>query len=214
MAEKAESSGTAGASARREGERRRRGREQRTREKHPRIGDLLLALQEQPQHERSWARGSEGEEAVARTLGERCEATVCLLHDRRIPGSRANIDHLAVTPSGVWVIDAKRYKGKVEVRKPLFGQPKLLVAGRDKSKLADGLAKQVATVEAVAGDIPVRGAFCLVDADLPLVGTLTFRGYPLLYRKKLAKRLNADGPVPPERVRKLAALLAERLPPA
>ncbi len=57
-----------------------------------------------------------------------------------MPGSRANIDHLAVAPSGVYVIDAKRYKGKIEVRRPLFGKSKLLIASRDKTKLLDGLA--------------------------------------------------------------------------
>jgi hypothetical protein len=35
-----------------------------------------------------------------------------LLHDRRIPGTRANIDHLAVTPTGVYVIDTKKYQGR------------------------------------------------------------------------------------------------------
>jgi hypothetical protein len=207
--------GTAGASARREGERRRRTRHQRTREKHPRIGGTLLALQGPPQHERSWRKGAEGEEAVARVLAERCEAPVVLLHDRRMPGSRANIDHIAVTPSGVWVIDAKKYKGKVQVKKPLFGQSKLLINGRDKSKLADGLAKQVAQVEAaVGGGVPVHGAFCFVDADLPLVGTLRFRGYPLLYRKKLARKLNDPGPFTAESVREVASVIAARFPAA
>jgi Nuclease-related domain len=215
MKEKAESIGTAGGSARREGERRRRNRERRTREKHPRIGGALVALQKEPQHERAWASGAEGEEVVATTLEERCAASVCLLHDRRIPGSRANIDHLAVTPTGVWVIDTKKYKGKAEVRKPLFGQAKLLINGRDKSKLAEGLAKQVALVEAVVdAGVPVHGAFCLVDADLPLFGTLTFRGYRLLYRKALAKRLNATGPLTAETVREIAAVLAARFPDA
>jgi hypothetical protein len=51
--------------------------------------------------------------------------------DRRIRRSRANIDHIAVASSGIWVIDAKRYNGKVEVRKPLLGTPKLIIAGRD-----------------------------------------------------------------------------------
>ena len=30
------------------------------------------------------------------------------------PGSRANIDHVAITRSGVFVIDAKNYTGKVQ----------------------------------------------------------------------------------------------------
>jgi hypothetical protein len=40
-----------------------------------------------------------------------------LLHDRRICGSRANIDHLAIGPGGVTVIDAKNYRGKVRTER-------------------------------------------------------------------------------------------------
>jgi hypothetical protein len=210
--------GTAGASARREHERRRANREKRVGEKHPRIGGALLALSDGPSHETVWARGAHGEEHVAKFLAKYLNAGVVILHDRRIPGSRANIDHIAVAPSGVWVIDSKRYKGKVAVSKPLFGKAKLTIAGRDKSKLVDGLAKQVAFLEGVmpelAPGVPVRGALCFVDADLPLVGNLSFDGYPLLYPKRLAKRINADGPLAAERVRELAAELARGFPSA
>ena len=62
-----------------------------------------------------------------------------MLHDRRIPGTRANLDHLVVAPSGIWVVDAKRYEGKVAIAKPLLGEAKLTIGGRDKSTLVDGL---------------------------------------------------------------------------
>ena len=39
-----------------------------------------------------------------------------VLHDRAVPGGRANIDHIAVVPSGVWVIDTKHYRGRLEQR--------------------------------------------------------------------------------------------------
>ncbi len=143
---------------------------------------------------------------------------VVLLHDRRIPRSRANIDHIAVAPSGVWVIDAKRYKGKVAVSRPLFGQPTLTINGRDKSKLVDGLAKQVALVKAVmvevAPEVPVHGALCFVDGDLPMVMKLSFGGYPLLYARPLAKRINAPGWLAEGRVRAIAGELATRFPSA
>jgi Nuclease-related domain len=216
--------GTAGASARREHDRRHANRERRTREKHPHIGGFLLAVQDDPTHELVWARGAKGEEVVARELAKHCGPTVLILHDRRIPRSHANIDHIAVAPSGVWVIDSKRYAGKVSVTTPLFGQSKFVIKGHDQSKLADGLAKQVALVEAatancgVAGDeargVPVRGALCFVDADLPLLGKLSFRGFRLLYPKALAKIMNADGPMSAEQVRAVATALAVQFPSA
>lgn len=210
--------GTAGASARREHERRRANREQRLRDKHPRTAGLRLALSDGPTHEQVWARGAVGEEHVAKCLAKYLNDDVVVLHDRRIPRTRANVDHIVIAPSGVWVVDSKRYKGKVAVNKPLFGQAKLTIAGRDKTKLVDGLAKQVALVEAVMSElapgIPVRGALCFADADLPLLSKLTFNGYPLLYPKPLAKRINANGPLAADRVRSLAAELASHYPSA
>jgi hypothetical protein len=208
--------GTAGASARREHERWRANREQRVREKHPHLGGFILALTDAPQHEKAWSRGADGEEQVARSLGRRLRADSVMLHDRRIPGTRANIDHLVIAPSGVWVVDAKRYKGKVAVAKPLFGEAKLTIAGRDRSRLIDGLDWQVGRVRAVLAELhlesPVHGALCFLEADLPFVGNLTFRGYPLLYCKRLAKRMNAAGPLTPEQVHTFAYALANRLP--
>ena len=211
-------SGTAGASARREHERRKANREQRTRDAHPHIGGLLLALKDGPTHEQAWARGARGEERVAALLAGHLDPTAIVLHDRGIPGSRANIDHIVIAASGVWVIDAKRYKGKAAVSRPLIGGAKLTIAGRDKTKLIDDLAKQVARVNSVLSEharaVPVHGALCFVDTELPMLGTLTLNGFPLLHAKSLAKRINAAGPVTSEDVRAVAAELATRFPPA
>lgn len=117
MAEREIDLGAPGASARREYERRRRKREAATRERHPRIGNLLLRLKSPPASEVAWNTGADGEETLAAHLAKRCPEAI-VLHDRRIPGGRANIDHLATAPSGVYVIDAKRYRGKIEVRRP------------------------------------------------------------------------------------------------
>jgi hypothetical protein len=51
-------SGTAGASARQEYERRVAKREQRIREAHPRIGGFLLAVTDEPQSTTAWQRGA------------------------------------------------------------------------------------------------------------------------------------------------------------
>jgi hypothetical protein len=210
--------GSAGGSARREYDRRRAGRQARTRLKHRWIGGLLVALREGPDHERAWARGAEGEERLARRLGKLLADRAVLLHDRAIPGSRANIDHIAVAPSGIWVIDTKRYKGKVSVVKPLLRPEKLIIAGRDKSALADGLASQVAVVRSAAPgiglDVPVHGAFCFVDAELPVLGRHSFRGYPLLYPRGLARRIKARGALPPDQLQAVAEYLASRFPAA
>lgn len=54
-----------------------------------------------------------------------------VLHDRRIPGSRANIDHIALAATGVWAIDTRRHVGELHVAKPLFGTLSLKIAGQE-----------------------------------------------------------------------------------
>jgi len=184
------------------------------RDKHPCTAGLRLALSNDPGHETVWARGAGGEERVAAVLTKYLHPDVIVLHDRRIPGSRANIDHIAIAPCGIWVIDAKRYTGKLAVSRALFRNAKLTINGRDRSSLTAGLAKQVATVRNALADVDpdvvVRGALCFIDTELPMLGTLTFDGYPLLRARQLAKRLNADGPIDPAHARTLAGDVAER----
>jgi len=216
--------GTAGASARREHERRRAKREGQVKERHPRIGNLLLKLQDAPEHEKAWATGAAGEEALAASLAKRCP-DVLVLHDRRMPRSRANIDHLAIAPSGVHVIDAKRYKGKIEVRKPFFGEEKLLIAGRDKTKLVESLKSQGDAVQSALDSIgqlaPVHTCFCFINpsgqsdgSGIPLIRTLSIEGCPLYYPRRLAKRLNQPGELDGDQIQLLSHSLARLFPPA
>lgn len=188
--------GVAGASARREHERRKNAREQRIRTKHPKLGGLILALTDDPQSTDAWQRGAIGEERLAERLKELPD-NLRVLHDRRIPGTRANIDHIVVSPSGVWVIDAKRYKGQrpsLHVEGGIL-RPRvetLRVAGRDKAKLVSGMQKQITQVTAVLPDanVDVHGALCFVEADWPLVGgSFEVNGIHVLWPKLLVKRL-------------------------
>ncbi len=85
-------------------------------------------------------------------------------------------------------------------------------------QLIGGLAKQVAAVRAVVEEsisgAPVTGVLCFVDADVPLLGTLRFDGHLLLSAGRLAKRLNAPGPVTSADATAVAAVLAQRFPAA
>jgi Nuclease-related domain len=213
--------GRPGASAAREHQRRKSNREARTRKAHPRIGRLLLALRGTPQHESAFHVGERGEQAVAASLKQRtAHGPTIILNDRRMPGGRGNIDHLAITATGVFVIDAKNIKGKVHVAKPLFGAAKLRITGRDRTKLIDGLDRQVSAVrDALEANshagVPVQGVLCFTAAaELPLLGTLKMRGHLLLHSKALAKRLNTSGPLQPPAIDALARSLAAALPSA
>jgi hypothetical protein len=143
-----------------------------------------------------------------------------VLHDRRIPGTRANIDHLAVTPNGVYVIDAKKYAGRPNLRieggilRPRV--EKLMVGSRNCTKLVDGMLKQADVVTGVLGpEVPVHGVLCFVEADWPLIGgAFTTRGVLVVWPKKLYPKLRAEGPLDAASIDRLHRQLAQALPPA
>ena len=161
----------AGASAQRRYDQLRARRDMQVRARHPRLGGLILALGAEPSSATAWAKGAEGERIVASRLDQ--VEGVLTLHDRRIPGGRANIDHIAVGPAGVYVIDAKHYRGQV-ARRDVGGffrrDERLLVGRRDCTKLVDAMACQVEAVRLALGnsDVAVHPAVCFVNAEWPL----------------------------------------------
>jgi hypothetical protein len=218
----------AGESARTQAEaiRTRRERQAAERSTTQRVVRALLgpssAEKKSLREEKAWTTGAAGEEMLAKDLSSRCPG-VLMLHDLRIPGSRANIDHIALAPSGVLVIDAKRYKGKIRVETPWRGPQRLRIAGRDRTKLIAGLDKQVSVVrESLAGiadDIQVSGCLCfiapegwLASAELPAFRTLRVQGYPLYGVRRLARELRREGPLSTERLRAIQILLAQSFP--
>ena len=66
----------------------------------------------------AWDVGAQGEEKLGHGLDRLASDTLRLVHDRRIPRSRANHDHIAVTANGAHVIDAKRYRGRPHLKLP------------------------------------------------------------------------------------------------
>jgi hypothetical protein len=208
-------SDAAGASARQEYERRRGVRERALRERHPRIGGLLIALDQAPAHERAWQRGAEGEERTAGRLARLLSGTsVVLLHDRKLPGSRANIDHLAIGPGGITVIDTKRLAGKVEVR-GRGDLAELRVGGRDRPKLLEGVSRQVTAVSSAVDEVDVRAALCFVEpSGLPLLGQLRPRGVLVDGPRGIARLEKRRGALDIARVDELVATLDRQFPKA
>lgn len=112
----------------------------------------------------------------------------------------ASIDHIAVGPSGVWVIDAKRYKDKRPILHVEGGtlRPRvesLRVGGRDRTSLVDGIRSQVDRVTAALGDldIPVMGVLCFLEADWPLVGgSFTVSGITVTWPRALVSQITTE----------------------
>lgn len=219
--------GVPGRSARAEGERRSAKREERIRAKHPRIGGLVLAVTDDPTSTKVWAQGAVGEERIGAFLEQARPQGIEVLHDRRVPGSRANIDHLVVAPSGIWVVDPKRYlSGRLE-RRDVGGwrrtDLRLFVGNRDKTKLVDAMNRQVQLVRGVLArsphaDVAVHGVLCFVDTEIGFfTKPFTIDGVLVTWRKRLlAPMLEVGGAPELDEATRASVVrhLAERFRPA
>lgn len=176
-------------------------------ENRPLLGKIANALTPEAtigpesQSTKAWSTGADGEERVAEVLTG--VAGIEVLHDRRVPGSTANIDHIVVGPSGVFVIDAKKYTGRVEVvdKGGWFKiDDRLYVGGRDRTKLVDGVVRQIDVVRTALGvefaSVPVRGVLCFIGAEWGLLGPRrpkTVRGVTALWPVKLPECVSQPG---------------------
>lgn len=177
-----------------------------------RRGDLPDA-----QHVTAWKTGAEGEEWLAARLAKLLDGhEVHLLHDRRIPGSRANIDHLAVGPGGVTVIDPKNVRGRVRVRR---WPADLRVNGRDRMKYVEGMEWQVGEVSAALEElghqgVPIAGVLCFVQpVGLPVILRARIRGVAVVGPRATARIARRSGSLGPDAIRAIRDGLACRLPP-
>jgi hypothetical protein len=62
---------------------------------------------------RTWRRGAHGERRTARLLDRLTRDGYVVFHDLAVPDSPANVDHLVIGPSGLFVIDSKQWTGSV-----------------------------------------------------------------------------------------------------
>ncbi len=63
---------------------------------------------------RTWQRGAHGERRTARLLDRLTREGFVVFHDLAVPGNTsANVDHLVIGPTGVFVIDSKQWTGSV-----------------------------------------------------------------------------------------------------
>jgi hypothetical protein len=213
--------GVAGASARREYERRVAGREARVKDRFGRrLGGVILALSDEPQSTRAWDRGSQGEEELAHALAELDDIRV--LNDRRVPGTRGNIDHIVIAPAGVFVVDAKRYEGTIRIRDVggFFKRDQRLYVGRrDCSKLADDMAWQVEAVERSLMSVntdaipPITPVLCFVRGDWPLLRPPdSYRGVRLEGTRSIKNLVTAGQVLDIAEIDRLTRVLAAAFP--
>ena len=192
----------------------------------PAGGTSALAIAN-ARHNSKFAKGATGEYLMAKALHEKLPPGSVILNDRSMPGTRANIDHIVVAKSGVWIIDSKFWKGLIQVKSTgglLSSTPKLLLNGRDESAQVRKIYSQVIPVANLLNDpsIPPRPALVFIDGDWGAGVTLRvlqdrpfeMLGVMISWPKALIAKISEDGLLSPGDVDRIATNLDRGLPPA
>lgn len=96
-----------------------------------------------------WERGADGEDETARALAMLPPEYV-VRHDLRWPGRpRANIDHVVVGPTGVFVVDSKNWSGAVTVRDGVLRQ-----GGYSRESTVAGAAEAALAIARIVAPLP------------------------------------------------------------
>lgn len=161
-----------------------------------------------------YEQGAVGERRTASVLNPRSGDGWYVLHDLGVPGSAANIDHVVVTPGGVFVIDSKNWTGsrisdgddtlwvgrypkrrEIEVFRTEIGAVRVAV----RAFLAEG-ELEVSGVVSLTGTAPVRPVLHAGDIVAVAVDDLTG------YIARQPARLD------PEQVEAIARVIDSKLP--
>jgi len=140
----------------------------------------------------AWRRGAAGERRTARLLSRLEHRGWVVLHDLAVPGSPANIDHLAIGPGGVVAIDSKQYRGRLQLDPSgllWHGRHLLTMAVRAVRWEAD----QADEVLGVA-DVDVASVVAVHGAAVPWAG-VTVNGVTVVPANRLLDLLRARPPI-------------------
>ena len=150
----------------------------------------------------AWRRGAAGERRTARLLGPLERQGWAVLHDLAVPGSRANLDHLVIGPGGVFVIDSKQYRGRLQLDpsgRLWHGRYPLAPALRAVAFEADQAAQVLADPDVVV--VPIVAVH---GAQVPW-GKVVIDGVPVVAARRLPSMLRQlPAVLGPERVAALA----------
>jgi hypothetical protein len=176
---------------------------------------VASALFATPNSIAAWQTGAQGELRTGRLLEPLEGEGFRILHDRKIPGSRANIDHIVIGPPGIYVVETKSLGGALQIR-----DNEVFVSGRRRTKMIDEVKREALAVQtALAKELAAPGwmvtpVICVHRADLPWLRS-EVAGVRIVSGKDLVKRLReADHLLAPADVERLAALASARLRPA
>ena len=137
-------------------------------------------------HVESWRIGASGEERVGSILQALESEGYVVLHDRRRPGGRDNIDHIAIGPPGVAIVETKHYRGRVTVR-----HQDLYLNDRRRTEFIEQVRRQVNSTKAALEVDHVIGIICVVGGSFPIFGARSVGPVLITTDKTLTDRIRS-----------------------
>jgi hypothetical protein len=174
------------------------------------IGFLAL-IARLPAEALVWAKGVEGERKTAEFIEPLLDAGFVVLYGRQIPGSNGDIDSIVIGPTGIFPIETKNWKDKIQVR-----FDRLFVGEHDRSWVVAQVYREALAVQVALGElltahrVTVTPIVCAIGGVMS--GASTVGGVHVVDGKRLA-RLLLDRPTvfDDEVVQQLARLADQRL---
>ena len=173
---------------------------------------VLVLLTEVPDLHRAYRKGAEGERTAGRHLDGLGEAGFVALHDRRVPGYGGNLDHVVIGPTGVWAVETKALRGKVQIE-----GDELRIGKWPQDRAIDQVYKEAVAIQVALRDLldplglTVTPIICLTNADMPWFNK-TVRGVRLASGRQLVRALREAEPrLDGDAVQALAAEANRRL---
>ena len=168
----------------------------------------------------AWRIGAAGERSTADAIAPLASEGWRLLHDRRLPGTTANVDHIVIGPGGVWVVETKAWRGRVVV-----GADRLRRNGVPADRVYDQVWRQARAVTEVAAAIlgpagvEARPVLCFPAATVVIgrdsAGRLVSGPVEVCLPDALARRLRwAPVVLSAAQVEEVGRLIDRALPPA
>jgi hypothetical protein len=187
-------------------------------------GSSALRVYER-QKDRNYRKGATGEYLMDQFLHRTLSDGEVILTDRRLPGTDANIDNVVVASSGVWIIDSKKWSGKIEYKaSTLTGiDMHLFVGGEDRTTEIEKIYRLVIPIAQLVDDrsVPICPALVFVEGDWKL--SITARhilkkpykhvGVWISPPRLLAKLIKEPGPLDHDAVTKVGRVLDSHLRP-
>jgi Nuclease-related domain len=189
------------------------------------VGGSAALREARARRDPKWTKGAAGEYLMDLSLHKHINEGAVILTDREVPGTKSNIDHIVVAPSGVWIIDAKIWRGKIEYKSTSMfsAERRLFVGGKDRSSAVEAIFNLVIPVAQVIGDksVPIKPALVFIDgewSDASTARIMTSKPYQYLtvwisWPKAILKKINEPGPLDADAIKRIGMHLDASLRP-